>query len=478
MGALLTCVATSCACNTASCCAGAACSCFGKAVPFGTATKTRLLYVALFVAAILSCWVFVVFGPSFADKLPRLIYNPDFCNKHHCFGALSVYRISFGLALFHGLQALAMLGVHSRNDCRAILQNGFWLFKLLGLIGLVAAAFFIPVTFYVTYGYIAMIAGVLFLFFQLVLLVDFAHSWSESWLEKYGEREENRGWLQALMLCTALLFLASIVGSAVMYGLFAVTEEIADKPEHSCGLNAIFITISLLAGILISCLAVHPKVQERSPQSGLLQPAVVFFYMTYLVWSAIMSEPPTDPVLGACNKLNSIDGLFGGGSQKVGLATGALLVVVAVCYSAIRTSSKHNALLGGPDESTGLVQKGKGQSIAEVAAAAEGNGSDGVAGDDMTALEDGPDDEEGDGNEAVGYSYSFFHFIFMLASMYIGMLMTNWRLGSIDTNATDVVIDQSMGSVWVKVVSSWLVAILFAWSLIAPVVMPGRDFAN
>ena len=59
------------------------------------------------------------------------------------------------------------------------------------------------------------------------------------------------------------------------------------------------------------------------------------------------------------------------------------------------------------------------------------------------------------------------------------MLMTNWRLGSVDESnmVIDIRIDQSMTSVWIKAVSSWVVALLFAWSLLAPVLMPTRDFA-
>jgi hypothetical protein len=40
-----------------------------------------------------------------------------------------------------------------------------------------------------------MFGSILFVFVQLVLLVDFAHSWSESWIRKYEEGEsENKFW--------------------------------------------------------------------------------------------------------------------------------------------------------------------------------------------------------------------------------------------------------------------------------------------
>jgi serine incorporator 1/3 len=469
MGALLTCFATSCACSTASCCASAVCNCCGKAIPFGTAVKTRLLYVVLFLLSIISCWVFVTWGADWYDKIPAVVFDKNFCTQHHCFGALSVYRISFGLAVFHGVQSLLMLGVRTTADCRAWIQNGFWLFKALALVGLMVGAFFIPMDFYVYYGWAALVCSVLFLFIQLVLLVDFAHSWSESWLGKYNEDPTQIIWMRLLMLATILIFVAALAAVITMYVLFASSAE--------CGINAVFITLALLSGIALSCLAVHPKVQEKSPHSGLLQPAVVFFYMTFLVWSAIMSEPFDSTVFSnngvPCNQLpgNHTDGTWGTGNQKFGTLMGVLLVVVAVCYSALRASTQHDTLMGKVDEATPIAGS---QSIDDVAAAADGKP---VASDADVAEPAAP------AAEPVGYNYSFFHLIFMLASMYICMLMTNWSVvkgSDIDVdNMTMMVgatIDQSEASVWIKAASSWFVALLFAWSLIAPVVFGDREF--
>jgi hypothetical protein len=32
-------------------------------------------------------------------------------------------------------------------------------------------------------------------------------------------------------------------------------------------------------------------------------------------------------------------------------------------------------------------------------------------------------------------------------------------------------------SVWVKIISSWLCAVIYVWTLVAPIVMPDRDFS-
>lgn len=58
-----------------------------------------------------------------------------------------------------------------------------WLFKLLGLIGLMAGAWFIPVSPIVLSValYVGFVGAALFIFMQLWLLIDFATSWNSKW---------------------------------------------------------------------------------------------------------------------------------------------------------------------------------------------------------------------------------------------------------------------------------------------------------
>ena len=74
--------------------------------------------------------------------------------------------------------------------------------------------------------------------------------------------------------------------------------------------------------------------------------------------------------------------------------------------------------------------------------------------------------------EPVTYSYSFFHIIFGLASMYMAMLMTSWGTGD-----AGPLIDVSWTSVWVKLASQLATALLYVWTLVAPMLLPDRDFS-
>ena len=119
---------------------------------------------------------------SFLQLTPAVLKLPcaDFI------GYLAVYRICFVVTLFFFLMSILLIGVQSSRDPRSHLQNGFWGLKVLILMGGTVGSFFIPHgSFGPTWMYFGLAGAFLFILVQLVLIVDFGHSWAEHWQENY-----------------------------------------------------------------------------------------------------------------------------------------------------------------------------------------------------------------------------------------------------------------------------------------------------
>jgi hypothetical protein len=82
-------------------------------------------------------------------------------------------------------------------------------------------------------------------------------------------------------------------------------------------------------------------------------------------------------------------------------------------------------------------------------------------------------DEGGDGD--LPYRPDFFYATFLLASAYVGMVLTGWGAGGAGAQG-EFGYDQGWASVWAKAGASWACAGLYTWSLVAHRVLPGRQF--
>ncbi len=81
--------------------------------------------------------------------------------------------------------------------------------------------------------------------------------------------------------------------------------------------------------MITSALSIIPAVQEVNPKSGLAQSAMVAIYATYLVASAISSEPTSDPnVSSICNPLEQQ-----GKTETTTVFLGSLFTFLVLVYS-------------------------------------------------------------------------------------------------------------------------------------------------
>ncbi|KAI1316068.1 hypothetical protein EDD11_010457 [Mortierella claussenii] len=449
---------------------GAAISCL--ALPaLGT---TRVGYALIMLVNSLLAWILL---SDWASKQLESIthgYLKLNCEDENasCYGTLGVQRVGFALALFHFILAGLLIGVHDSRSKRAAIQNGWWGPKVMVWMALVVASFFIPTGFLMFYGnYIALIGATIFILFGLILLVDFAHTWSETCINKWDQSDTNK-WKFILIGSTMIMYLGAIILTGVMYGYFA---------SSGCGKNIFWITFNLILAVAVTVVGILPAVQEANPKSGLAQSSMVAIYCAYLVMSAVANEPSDDD--NNCNPLSKARG-----TRTTTVLMGALFTFLAVAYSTSRAATQGGKAMINSGDYAPLSSDSAVPMITNPPSGTSMRRSDAL----LAAVESGAlpvsaldddDDEDDDENYDVRddekngcqYNYSFFHIVFAIAAMYISMVLTNWNTFTRPAGEDHLIlIGQSWAAVWVKIFSSWICYGLYAFSLLAPVVFPDR----
>lgn len=380
-----------------------------------------------------------------SDSVQNKLQNAPFCTSidicKNAVGYLAVYRIMFAMTMFFILMAIIMAGVRNSRDSRAPIQNGFWGPKYLILIATIVGAFFIPESssFSSTWMVFGMIGGFLFIIIQLILIVDFAHSWAAKWVEQIDETE-SKWYYCGLIFFTLLHYVVAITAVILLFTFYT---------NGNCGWQKFFISSNLILCFILSVMSILPRIQESQPKSGLLQSSILTLYIMYLTWSALSNAPGND-----CRPtFLQIDPNKPKSSTDSQAFIGLILWFGCVIYSSLRTST--NDQMSKLTMSDQILMKDTGDA-----------GQDVESGRPSTATYDNEED-------GVAYGWSFFHVMFAFASLYVMMILTSWN----DPSASVLETHYNSGSMWMKMISSWLCSGLYIWTLVAPILLPHRDFS-
>ncbi len=389
-------------------------------------------------------------------------------------GALAVYRVMLGVFVFHSILACCLCGVRSTADVRSKLQNDLWCVKIPLLLGLVVAMFFLPGDLVIDVGEWFKVGAFLFIFLQLMFLCAFSFDIYDDLLQ-LGEEEENgesgcckaECFGRAIIWWNWLTMLLCLGSYAFCIFTFVAIVVVNNNNEEGCWIGVMAGLINMIFMLIVSGCSISSFVRDApngsGHRNGVFQSGIVSAYACYLVFSAMINSPAADdfPVGHPEDKWGMNCHVLGiehgsGWMRTVGL----FFVFITILWSAIRSGS--NTFFAAPD--TGDTE------APLLAAPVNENGEEtGEKADDES-------EEQG----GVTYSYAQFHIMFALAACYCAMLLTRWGEIVKETpegqGESEINLADSPLSVWLKIVSSWLCYLIYIWAMVAPPLLPDREF--
>ncbi|KAL5541683.1 hypothetical protein UlMin_009393 [Ulmus minor] len=405
-----------------ACCAAATCGLCSSVASGISKTSARLAYCGLFGGSLVLSWILREVAAPLLEKIPWISTSDTYSKEWY--QEQAVLRVSIGNFLFFAIFALIMIGVKDQNDRRDSWHHGGWVAKMVIWLVLVVLMFFLPNVVISIYGTLSKFGAGFFLLVQVLLLLDFTHTWNDAWVEK-----DEQKWYIALLVISIGCYLAAFTFSGLLFIWFNPSGE-------DCGLNVFFIVMTMILAFSFAVIALHPVVN-----GSLLPASVISIYCAYVCYTGLSSEPRGY----ACNGLNKSKAVSTGT-----LILGMLTTVLSVLYSALRAGSSKTFL--SPPSSPKTATK---KPLLEA-----------------EEMEEGKQKKEKEEARPVTYSYMFFHLIFALASMYSAMLLSGWT----DSSESSDLIDVGWTSVWVRICTEWVTAGLYVWSLVAPLLFPDREF--
>lgn len=233
---------------------------------------------------------------------------------------------------------------------------------------------------------------------------------------------------------------------------------------------------TLIALTIVICVA-NGVVSGLRGDGSFFVSAVVSFYCTFLCFAALQSDDDD-----TCN-------IWANNRNSASLWIGYIITFIAIFYAAVRADqigilwetdndddddseeSMEQPLLKTKSNDNNDVESGKSKESINDDIVNDSNYND--VDDDKKGKVQSTDieNEKLPSKRVQKISNVYFHFVMMLAACYFAMLFTNWGVGSNFTS-------NGKTTMWVNIISQYATAILFWWTLLAPLICPSRFQQN
>lgn len=215
-----------------------------------------------------------------------------------------------------------------------------------------------------------------------------------------------------------------LIGSTLFFNAIIIGGSIFLLIKYPSGWDQFLVISYLLSSIAITAISALESVRDFNPKAGIFQSSLLGAYNFYLILSGILSRPDHDDHQAETETwIHSLTTI------------GYFLAIFFAAFSAFRTGQASHKLL-------------------------------------ITRPKDGEEEVE----ESEDYSRSFFHFIFLLSALQLAILMNRWRAPEVDLISKTLKIVDLNISFYVKIGTSWIIIILYIWTLFAPHFFPDREF--
>lgn len=370
--------------------------------------------------------------------------DPDLMAQ--CAGMGGVYRPTFIAFLFFMFHAGATRLVPA-------LQKEAWPAKYTIYFFAILISVFFPTNplFGGLFLFIARCGATLFILLQQLILIDIAYNWNEDWVERANEADrlvygEGVRWLQAIVATCVSFYVVCLMAIVHLYNSFG-----------DCSSNVWIITLTLLAVCAMT------GIQLAGKEGSLLTSSVMSLYVVYLAFMMVSKNPN-----GQCNP-------FLGEDNSWGIFIGLFLTFLSLAWTGWSWSAEDRLNLEGAQSAKAVgVQQNPNV-----------NHADGSLNLDVPFLDPNQAPTQGivttttGGNDSEMSEIWKLNIVMALISCWIAMTLTGWGIvENIDVD-TNIAANPTASRVNMAIIgiSQWLSIVLYVWTLLAPRLLPDRDFS-